>query len=184
VDLRGRDASGNVTGASGGYRVLWFNPTQDLSGNVVAPDFWVVSLGTTHFVLPASFPSAAQATTDAILTDARTYLPSGSATKQAGDTVAPGYCWFDVPLELRPAVGSTTTLTVFGVKSILKNNPPAGARSLVRTDWIDGIKTATANISVLPAESTSVDLSYAYKIPFNFPWDVVVANTPLVSVGN
>ena len=181
VDKQARNAQGVVTASTGGYRVNWYNPTRDQDGNVVPPDFWVVALGSTHFVLPASYPSVTQSVADPILTDARTFLPSGQATAQANDKVAPGYCWFDVPLELRPDVGVLTSVTVFGVKSILNNAHPAAARKLIRTDWIDAVKTATANISVLPTMGTD-DLSFAHKLPFGYPWDIVVVNGAITNV--
>jgi hypothetical protein len=68
---------------------------------------------------------------------------------------------------------------VFAVKSILANHAPAAAspRALNRTDWIDAIKNATvANIAGQVVPSSGVDLSYAYKIPFQFPWDIVICN--------
>jgi hypothetical protein len=200
IDKRARDANGiplkpislNPTvWALGGYRVNWFNPTKDKDGNVVPPDFWVVEItgtnisgqGKTHFMLPANYPVAApsnsllgQSLADPILTDARVYLPSNTlpgGTPAATDTVAPGYCWFDVPPELRPTSGSAT-VTVFGLKSVLNNNPTGNYRPLNRTDWIDAIKTATANINVVTSAGT--DLNYVHKIPFNFGWDIVVVN--------
>jgi hypothetical protein len=192
IDKRGRDANGGLTGAKlGGYRVMWFNPTKDKDGNVVPPDFWVVEIsgtnasgqGKTHFMLPSSYPVPSatgsllgQATTDPILTDARVYLPSNTlpgGTPAANDIVAPGYCWFDVPPELRPIAGSAV-VTVFGLKSVLNNNPTGNYRPLNRTDWIDAIKTATANINVITSLGT--DLNYVHKIPFNFGWDIVVVN--------
>lgn len=189
VDKRGRNANGSLNGSLlGGYRVTWYNPTKDASSNPVPPDFWVVELkdatGSKHFMLPSSYPTATQNLTDLIMTDARTFLPSGNAPTTGpvlpGDTVAPGYCWFDVPVELRPASGGVT-LTVFAIKSILKNhpvnNPPmVVARALNRPDWLDAIKTATANMTMLT--SSGADLKYAYKIPFNFAWDIVVASGP------
>ncbi|GLH69563.1 hypothetical protein GETHPA_10960 [Geothrix rubra] len=194
VDKRGRNADGSLNGSLlGGYRVTWYNPTQDASLNPVPPDFWVVELkdasGTKHFMLPGSYPSGTQSVNSLILTDARTYLPSGNAPSagpvppvppatQTTDRVAPGYCWFDVPVELRPASGAT--LTVFAVKSILKNHPVAAARPLNRPDWMDAIKTATATMKMLT--SSGVDLTYAYKIPFNFDWDIVVASGPQTPV--
>jgi hypothetical protein len=194
VDKRGRNADGTLNGqALGGYRVTWYNPTRDASGNPVAPDFWVVELkddtGTKHFMLPASYPAGTQGVSDQILTDARTYLPSGNlplagpATDPlhptaVTDTVAPGYCWFDVPVELRPKSGAT--LTVFAVKSILKNNPVSAARPLNRPDWIDAAKTATATMKMIT--SSGSDLTYAYKIPFNYDWDIVVASGPQTPV--
>ena len=114
-----------------------------------------------------------------IMTDARTYLPSGT-TPGAGATVAPGYCWFDIPLELRPS--GAATLTVFAVKSILKNHPVAAARVLNRPDWVDAAKTASATMKMLTTVGTPPDLTYAYKIPFNFDWDIVVVNGPMTPV--
>ena len=185
VDKRGRDASGNViAGSLGGYRITWFNPTKQADGmTCVPPDFWVVEVlinGSirTHYLLPAGFPTT-QTTAVPILTDARNYLPSGNTPavgKGANDTVAPGYCWFDLPTELRPLAGQAVTITVFGLKSILSNNPPphANPRPLNRTEWIDAIKTATATVSITP--SSGLNLSYAHKIPFNYAWDIVVVN--------
>jgi hypothetical protein len=126
---------------------------------------------------------------DAILTDARTYLPSGNAPTagpatdkntppKVTDSVAPGYCWFDVPVELRPTSGAT--LTVFAVKAILKNQPVAAARPLNRPDWIAAIKTAPATMQMITGSGS--DLIYAYKIPFNFYWDIVIANGPQTPV--
>jgi len=193
VDKRGRSSNGSLNGnLLGGYRVTWYNPTKDASSNPVPPDFWVVELkdaaGTKHFMLPGSYPTTAQNVIDLIMTDARTFLPSGNAPTAGptlpGDTVAPGYCWFDIPVELRPAPGNVT-LTVFAVKSILKNNPVNNpptvvARALNRPDWLDAIKTATATMKMLT--SSGADLSYAYKIPFNFAWDIVVASGPQTRV--
>jgi len=202
VDKRGRNADGSLNGQPlGGYRVTWFNPTVDPNGDPVPPDFWVVELtanaNVVHFMLPSSYPALlanpGQAASSLVLTDCRTYLPSGNppttGPQMSGgvvvDTVGPGYCWFDVPLELRPAVGSSAVLTVFGIKSIQVNNPPKQggvslSRVLNRTDWVDGIKTATAQMSVIPG--SGVDLSYAHKIPFNYPWDIVVVNGPATYV--
>jgi hypothetical protein len=188
VDKRGRKADGSLNGDSlGGYRVTWFNPTKDKGGNAVPPDFWVVEVTTAaqslHFLLPASYPAGAQKLSDLVLTDARVYLPSGnapSAGAAVGDTVAPGYCWFDIPLELRPA--ASANITVFGIKSILRNNPVASARALNRPDWMDGVKNTSVNISVKPSTSGSLDLGYAHKVPFLFPWDVVVVNGPVTPV--
>lgn len=192
VDKRGRNANGTLNGSNlGGYRVTWFNPTKDPVGNPVPPDFWVVEFetpnGTYHYLLPAGFPSGTQQVSDLVLTDARTYLPSGRTAAQgpiAGNTdvVAPGYCWFDVPPELRPSLAlpdATSYLRVFGLKSILKNTPPAGARALNRPDWIDAIKTALPEISV---QTIGGDITYAHKIPFNFFWDIVVVNGPRTPV--
>jgi hypothetical protein len=187
VDKRGRTSTGALNGSpTGGYRVTWYNPTTDSAGNPVAPDFWVVELrtnSTQHFLLPGSFPAAGQSTSDLILTDARTFLPSGRTAAQGAatdgtDKVAPGYCWFDIPVELRPQAG-TATLMVYGVKAILKNNAPAGARPLSRPDWLEAVKTASATMRVLPG---GVPVSNAHKLPFNYYWDVVVVNGPLTFV--
>ena len=188
VDKRGRTAAGALNGASlGGYRVTWFNATKDGNGNPVPPDFWVVELsdGTikSHFMLPGSYPASTQSSTDLIMTDARTYLPSGQAASAGpaiGDKIGPGYCWFDIPVELRPTSTSGVTLTVFGVKSILKNQPVTTARALNRPDWMDAIKTATATIKIIAA--SGADLAYAHKIPFNYSWDIVVVNGPATYV--
>jgi hypothetical protein len=200
VDKRARNADGSLVTpqtVSGGYRVLWLNPTVDSSGNPVPPDFWVVEMstpatnsnpagGTFDFMLPGNFPgvAAGQTTSAPILTDARTYLPSGNSPGNGPamtkgvvtDSVAPGYCWFDVPPELRPATGAYATITVFALKAVTSNNAVAGARALNRTDWIDAIKTATAQISIIPSSGNNV--SFAHKIPFNYPWDIVVVNGP------
>ena len=191
VDKRGRNADGSLNGSSlGGYRVTWYNPTVDHDGVPVPPDFWVVELvtsasealpsgGKVHFMLPASFP-VTQTTSALLLTDAQTFLPSGSHTLVPGDTVAPGYCWFDIPPELRPSTGTTATITVFALKSILRNHPVAAARALNRPDWVDGVKTGSARVSTVP--SSLIDISYAHKIPFNYPWDIVVVNGPATLV--
>ena len=193
VDKRGRNADGSLDGnALGGYRVTWYNPTRDANGDPVAPDFWVVELDTgskKHFLLPGGFPVGTQIATTTILTDARTYLPSGNApgvgpappvapATATADRVAPGYCWFDIPLELRPT--DAAALRVFAVKAVLKNHPVAMARVLNRTDWIDAIKTATATMKMLV--SGGANLSYAYKVPFNYGWDIVIANGPVTVV--
>lgn len=188
VDKRGRNANGSLNGsASGGYRVTWFNATKDSDNNPVPPDFWVVELNTgskpQHFLLPASFPADAQTTTDPVLTDARTFLPSGRTAAQGpaadgSDKVGPGYCWFDIPVELRPSAG-TATLTVYAMKSVLSNNPVAGARPLNRPDWLDGLKTVTATIAVKPLSGGNLE---PYRIPFNFYWDIVVTNSARVLV--
>jgi hypothetical protein len=193
VDKRGRNANGSLNGSPlGGYRVTWFNPTKDPNGDPVPPDFWVVEFqtptGTFHFLLPASFPAGTQQVSDLILTDARTFLPSGRAASQgpasdSSDTVAPGYCWFDVPLELRPSIqtpGATSYLRIFALRSILKNSAPAGARALNRPDWMDAIKTALPEASIKAPSGN--DLTYAHKIPFNFYWDIVVVNGPKTPV--
>ena len=188
VDKRGRNANGSLNGSpSGGYRVTWFNPTKDSGNNPVPPDFWVVELntGTTpqHFLLPANFPADAQTVTDPVLTDARTFLPSGRTATQGpatdgSDKVGPGYCWFDIPVELRPIAGSAT-LTVYAMKSILRNKPVLGARPLNRPDWLDGLKTVTATISVKPLSGGNLE---PYRIPLNFYWDIVVTNSARVLV--
>lgn len=189
VDKRGRNANGSLNGSpSGGYRVTWFNATKASNNDPVPPDFWVVELNTTgtnpqHFLLPANFPADAQAVTDPVLTDARTFLPSGRTATQGpatdgSDKVGPGYCWFDIPVELRPVAGSAT-LTVYAMKSILRNHPVAGARPLNRPDWLDGLKTVTATISVRPLSGGNLQ---PYRIPFNFYWDIVVTNSAQVIV--
>jgi hypothetical protein len=205
VDKRGRNADGSLSGASsGGYRVLWYNPTVDTETPpmTVAPDFWVIEIttgatnaiptgGTFDFMLPGNFPAPdplnpgtqTQSATSPILTDARTFLPSGKSTLQTlptPDTVAPGYCWFDVPLELRPAVGNSATITVFALKSVLSNNAPAGSRALNRPDWIDGIKTVTGEISIVGGNSN--DVGFAHGISTKYPWDIVVVNGPATYV--
>jgi PKD repeat protein len=207
-------------GTVGGYRVRWFNATKDAHGNPVPPDFWVVEFtvgtNTYHYMLPSSYPADTQKITDPIVTDARLYLPStcipydpsaGSPalTTQgplATDLVAPGYCWFDVPAELRADIqqpSTTCAVTVFAIKAFPNNNaaiPPLPAnpanqipgvvyaRALQRPDWIDAIKTATATIKVdagRPAAAKS-DMQYVYKVPFNYAWDIVIANSPCTLV--
>lgn len=188
VDKRGRDANGAVIPGqeTGGYRVSWSNPTRSASGAVVPPDFWVIVLETSegprHFMLPSDFPASGnQHVTDPILTDARTFLPSGGSTFQAGDTAGPGYCWFDVPLELRPQAGTSAYLTIFALRSIQTNNPPVGVRSLNRTEWIEGIKTFTAGL-LTSFGSGGLDMSYGHKIPLRYPWDIVAANSARVEI--
>ena len=39
--------------------------------------------------------------------------------------------------------------------------------------------TVTASISTKPS---GVDVSFAHKIPFNYPWDIVVVNGPATPV--
>jgi len=208
VDKRGRNADGSLSGQSlGGYRMTWFNPTVDANGDPVPPDFWVVEIiagatnsnpnpSTVHFMLPGSFPakdSAApsdltQTPNALVLTDARAYLPSHRAAAAGPalsggvvtDLVAPGSCWVDVPPELRPATGNSATITVYALKAILRNNPVAQAHALNRTDWIDAIKTAQPQIKIVPG--SGLDVSDAHKIPFNFPWDIVVVNGPATPV--
>lgn len=188
VDKRGRDASGVVIPGqeTGGYRVSWSNPTRSAAGAVVPPDFWVIVLETSngprHFLLPGDFPAnGTQSVTDAILTDARTFLPSGASSFQTGDTAGPGYCWFDIPLELRPQVGTSAYLTIFALRSIQSNNPPAGVRALNRTEWIEGIKTFTAGV-MTTFGSGGLDMSYGHKIPLKYPWDIVAANSARVEI--
>jgi len=195
VDKRTRNADGTLNysvSTLNGYRVNWFNPTKDHNGNTVAPDFWVIDLnvgGTkSDFMLPGNFPanypaSTVDPATMPILTDARTTLvhPTDTTPLSGKTVVAPGYCWFDVPQELRPATGSTTTtLTVYAVKSVLSNHAPAGARPLNRPEWIEAIKTASAAISLKTNGST--DLSNVYKLPFNYYWDIVITNGPITTV--
>jgi len=188
VDKRGRDANGTVIPGqeTGGYRVSWSNPTRSASGAVVPPDFWVIVLETSdgprHFMLPSDFPAnGTQLVTDPILTDARTFLPSGGSTFQAGDTAGPGYCWFDIPVELRPQAGTSAYLTIFALRSIQTNNPPAGVRPLNRTEWIEGIKTFTAGLQT-SFGSGGLDMSYGHKIPLKYPWDIVAANSARVEI--
>jgi hypothetical protein len=129
-------------------------------------------------MLAAGYP-ATQSISDPVLTDSRTFLPSGASTYQAGDKAGPGYCWFDLPLELRPTSG-TAIITVFAVKSIHTNrsvNSPE--RPLNRTDWIEAVKTATPNVTIKPI---SGDVTYGHKIVFNYPWDIVVVNSALTQV--
>ncbi len=196
------------TPSLGGYRVTWFNATKDSLGAPVAPDFWVVELATDqstqHFMLPGSFPAQTVAgnpssgypvfsgtttpnpDTLPILTDARVTMTSGQiytdpvAKTTLMTTVAPGYCWFDVPFELRPS--GSATLRVYALKAITANN--AGGklvpRALNRTEWIEAIKTATGNVHIKASDGK--DLSYAYKIPFNYHWDIVVTNGPATPV--
>jgi len=203
VDKRLRNPDGTLAGpATGGYRVTWFNATLSPSGTVVPPDFWVIELKSgggapVHFMVPSNYPAqpnypapaniatdTTQTLASPIVTDARWFIapPAGpglpdsySATWSSAALAAPGYCWFDVPTELRPA--DPADLTVWAVKSILANQPPSGAnpRPLNRPDWLDGIKTAVANMLVTPSDN--VDKAYAHKIPFNFPWDIVVTNS-------
>ena len=141
---------------------------------------------TRHFLLPGSFPATYPTYSPsglpnpeaiAILTDARVAMTRQSDSKPI---VAPGYCWFDVPLELRPAARSSATLTVFALKSVLANNAPTGARALNRPEWIDAIKTAAANMIVKGSNGTL--LTDIYKIPFNYYWDIVITNGPATPV--
>ena len=190
IDKRDRDANGTpITGStSGGYRVRWFNPTKDLNNVTIPPDFWavqVVSGGTTQvFLLSGNYPRTGQSLSDAIVTDCQTFLPSGQATYVSGDQAGPGYCWFDIPLELRPATGSTATVTIFGLKSILHNNAVSDttvckARVINRSEWVEAVKTVTASISTVPGTN---DVSFAHKIAFNYPWDIVIVNGPATVV--
>lgn len=209
VDKRGRNADGSLSGQPlTGYRMTWYNPTVDANGDPVPPDFWVVEIttaatstnpspSTVHFMLPGSFPAKdASAPSDLtqtpnalVLTDARAYLPSHNpasagpaldAGRLPTDLVAPGSCWVDVPPELRPAPGTSATITVYALKAILRNHPVAQAHALNRTDWIDAIKTAQPQISIVPGSGLNV--SDAHKIPFNYPWDIVVVNGPATPV--
>jgi hypothetical protein len=191
-------------GTVGGYRVRWFNATKDAHGNIVPPDFWVVEFTvgakTYHYMLPSNYPAGTQKVTDPVVTDARLYLPStcipydpsagtpANSTQgpRAGDLVAPGYCWFDVPAELRADIqvpSATCAVTVFAVKAFL-NNPAVSARPLQRPDWIDAIKTATANIKIDAGRppASKGDMQYVYKVPFNYAWDIVIANSPCTLV--
>lgn len=187
VDKRGRNADGTLNGQpTGGYRINWFNPTVDSNRNTVPPDFWVVevaSSGDVHdFMIPSNYPAAVQSTSDLILTDARTFLPSGRSASagpspDGTDRVGPGYCWFDLPIELRPNVlnpSVSSTITVIALKSILKNKPPVGYRALTPADYIDAVKTVTANVKI----ATPLDATPPHKVPFNFYWDIVVVNGP------
>lgn len=192
VDKRTRDALGRVVndGTLNGYRVMWFNPTKDVLGNTVAPDFWVMEFERgdgqiVHFVIPANYP-AVQATSSQLLTDARTFLPSGRTHAEgpaAGDTVAPGYCWVDIPVELRTGLNSAL-LTVFAVKSIHRIGEVPESRAVNRPEWLDAVKTVTAQISLKAGggNSSAKDLAYGHKIALKFPWDVVVANSPSTRV--
>ena len=148
----------------------------------MAPDFWAVQLvsgGSSQiFLLSASYPRITAPTLgDSLVTDLAVYLPSTESTYQPNDLAGPGYCWFDVPPELRPAAGAT--VTVFALKSILKNNPVPGARMINRSEWLEAVKTVTASISTVPNGN---DVSFAHKIPFRYPWDIVVVNGPAVPV--
>jgi hypothetical protein len=185
VDTRSRNASGTVVSGSNGFRIEWYNPTVNNAGAPVPPDFWAVQLvdasgNTQMFLLSGSYPRATTQTMgDSLMTDCRAFIPLGGMTYQAGDTAAPGYCWFDVPLELRPAT-STATVTVFALKAILKNYPVTGARVINRSEWLEAVKTVTASISTV---TSAGDVSFAHKIPFNYPWDIVVVNGASVAVG-
>jgi hypothetical protein len=194
LDKRGRTARGSLDGhATGGYRVTWFNATRDGGGAPVPPDFWVVELnttgGTSQFMLPGNFPLTYPTYTYnsvgysdpesiTILTDAREYMArlSDRAAANGVQVVAPGYCWFDVPSEMRPPAGTSATLTVFALKAVPRT---AVGRALNRTEWIEAIKTATARIAV---DAGAGDLSPVYKIPFNYAWDIVITNGPATPV--
>ncbi len=200
VDKRGRDANGSLSGGLlDGYRITWYNPTLTSAKTVVPPDFYVVEVrqgsGSYHYILPASYPGGAQRLGDPIVTDARAYLPSGNAwgspnlpnpakpNDPSNDQVAPGFCWFDVPKDLQPlSLGMDTKsdlqITVFAVKAILRDNSPQGARKLSRVEWMEAIKTVTANMKV----SLHGDFTYAHKLPFNYYWDIVVAQSSTVTV--
>ena len=191
VDKRARTAGLVSSPATlGGYRIIWYNPTvntQTTSSPVVAPDFWAVQVvnpsNTANpnqvFLLSANYPRNGQSLTNSLMTDAQVFLPSGQSSYQTGDLDGTGYCWFDVPPELQPASGASVTITVFALKSILKNNPVSIARVINRSEWIEAVKTVTANISTLPGGN---DVSFAHKIPFNYPWDIVVVNSPATPV--
>ena len=196
VDKRTRVNGIAQTGTLGGYRVIWYNPTQNTlsSGSkVVSPDFWAIQIAPEAnsaasgqvFLLSANYPRTGQSITAPIVTDAQAFLPSGAATYQApvnggtGDLDGPGYCWFDVPPELQPATGVPVQITVFALKSILKNNPVPSARVINRSEWIEAVKTVTANVS---AQAGPFDVSFAHKIPFNYPWDIVVVNSAVTPV--
>ena len=180
IDKRSRNLDGTANnGTLGGYRVTWFNPTRDASGNVVPPDFWAIQVisdtKTYLYLVSSNYPRTTQLVTSPLMTDARTYLNidgTTSASYVSGDLAGPGYCWFDIPPEVRPAAG-TATVTVFGLKSILKNHAILGARSIDRIEWVEAVKTVTANISTKPG---GIDQSFAHKIPFNYAWDIVVVN--------
>lgn len=187
VDKRERDASGRLTGQKGGYRITWFNPTLDGGNQVVAPDFWVVEFqnnqgATYHFVLPAAFPAGGQSLDAAMLTDARTYLPSGNGwgnPNLPNDQVVPGFSWFDVPVELRGDLtnpGGSQTITVYGLKTVAK---VPYARPLRTTDWVEALRTATATIKILGdgEGGKGGDYAHVHKIPFNFAWDIVVGQS-------
>ena len=196
VDKRGRTATGALNGnALGGYRVTWFNPTKDTAGDPVAPDFWVIQLtpasgAPAQFMLAGSFPATyptyafgginyQDPEAIPILTDSRVAMARLADRTAANgiQVVAPGYCWFDIPVELRPAAGTTATLTVLALKSVPRIG--TAGRPLNRTEWIEAIKTATGRVTV---ESGAGDLGYAYKIPFNYYWDIVITNGPATPV--
>ena len=174
----------------------------EITGAFPAPN----TATTMHFLVPSNYPAPLTGTpatsyaasyylttttaSPSVFTDARVFLPSGidpmtvastgTYAPGATDIIAPGYCWFDVPAGLRPT--GAATVTIFAMKSILNNHAPAvaGPRSLNRPDWLDGIKTAIANMKVTP--SSGIDLTYAHKIPFNYPWDIVVVNSEAIPV--
>jgi hypothetical protein len=194
VDKRGRGANGLPLSptTTTGYRIQWYNPTKNAGGTPVSPDFWAVQLVDANsnaqvFLLSGSYPrQTTQAMSNALMTDCRTYIPSNQTTYVAGDTAGPGYCWFDVPLELRPAT-QTANVTVFALKAILRNNPVPGARALNRSEWVEAVKTVTASISAVPGQASTSTVSNAHKVPFNYPWDIVVVNgpaTPVAQTGN
>ncbi|MDR1841183.1 MAG: hypothetical protein LBQ86_04570 [Holophagales bacterium] len=184
VDKHSRRPDGSaIQDTYDGYRVRWYNPTRDMNGNVVPPDFWVVEFvkdgKSFHYILPPNFPNPprTQSDTDSIVTDARVRGANGSFVDK-------GYCWFDIPVELRADInnpGSICYLTVFAVKFINKNNPVPTARPLHGPEWIDAVKTATATIKLISSTAGS-DLSYAHKLPFNYPWDIVVVNGDRVEI--
>ena len=169
--------------------MLWYNPTKDINGLPIPPDFWAVQVvegsNTQMFLLSGNFPRTGQnSLTNTLVTDLQSYLPSGKSTFQTGDLAGPGYCWFDIPLELRPPTGTTATVTVFALKAILKNNPVSNpnvqvARVINRSEWVEAVKTVTASISAKPQ---GADVGFAHKVSFNFPWDIVVVNGPATLV--
>jgi len=190
VDKRTRAVNGTpINGTTTGYRVTWYNPTQDAAGTPVYPDFWAVQLvdnvsNTTNvFLLASNYPppptsgtTPTQALYGPLVTDARCYLPSGSPTFNAAnnDLAGPGYCWFDVPPELQPASGHAATVTVFALKSILRAaSAVTSQRVLNRSEWVQAVKTVTASYSIKP---DGIDVGFAHKIPFGYPWDIAVVN--------
>ena len=191
VDKRTRINGIAQASTLGGYRVIWYNPTQNTqtspNSNVVAPDFWAVEIAnpanTTYptqiFLLSANYPRTGQSITNPLVTDEQAFLPSNALTFQTNDIDGPGYCWFDVPTELQPSTGQAVTVTVFALKSILKNNPVSSARIINRSEWVEAVKTVTANVSVVVDTNNQ---SFAHKIPFNYPWDIVVVNSPVTQV--
>lgn len=187
VDKRGRNADGTLNGHEyGGYRVNWFNPTRNAVQEVVAPDFWVIVLEaegqTNHFLLPGNYPgSGAQGLGEPILTDARSYLPSGDTVYKDGDKIGPGYCWFDIPLELRPQKTNSAFLTIFAVRSINSGDTKVLPRPLNRTEWVESVKTFFPGMKVTFG-SGGLDMTYGHKMSVKYPWNVVVSNSARVEV--